>query len=217
MKRLTELLKTRNTALWVKFPYSCLLLLLLLTKCSSGNSKMWLCQSFAPLQHSLALIPDGVMIQLKFLSVFSENLFSYFVNSSSDLCLFQINVGRRCFNFLMSSALYRRKQGGKRNQNQVHTITCAESKVNINFWFFSGDLHVVFTWSLFFIAFLLGLLVVCKKQCLRQHTSYLSFLLQGEDFGSHWKADNVNVLKIVKQSSIDKIRRIWMCTQQTVL
>ena len=146
---------------------------------------MWLCQSFAPLQHSLALIPDGGMIQLKFLSVFSEHLFSYFVNSSSDLCLFQINVGRRCFNFLMSSALYRRKQGGKRNQNQVHTITCAESKVNINFWFFSGDLHVVFTWSLFFIAFLLGLLVVCKKQCLRQHTSYLSFLLQGEDFGSH--------------------------------
>ena len=71
------------------------------------------------------------------------------------------------------------------NQNQVNTITCAESKVNINFWFFSGDLHVVFTWSLFFIAFLLGLLVVCKKQCLRQHTSYLSFLLQGEDFGSH--------------------------------
>lgn len=95
---------------------TCLLLLLLLTKCSSGNSKMWLCQSFAPLQHSLALIPDGGMIQLKFLSVFSENLFSYFVNSSSDLCLFQINVGRRCFNFLMSSALYRRKQAKEENE-----------------------------------------------------------------------------------------------------
>ena len=108
---------------------TCLLLLFLLTKCSSGNSKMWLCQSFAPLQHSLALIPDGGMIQLKFLSVFSENLFSYFVNSSSDLCLFQINVGRRCFNFLMSSALYRRKQAKEENEIKTKYIpSCVQNQ-----------------------------------------------------------------------------------------
>ena len=45
-------------------------------------------------------------------------IFSYFVNSFPDLCLFQINVGRRWFNFLMPGALYRRKQPKEENDDK---------------------------------------------------------------------------------------------------